>query len=366
MAVGHPTALAVVCLLGASAVGEAQRWEVDLSGTRTAFETDTAVSSASIVPWLEWRTRNWFATATVAATTFHGGGWSAQGSADGSYFLAPGGSSARVAAELLGVVRGSYQSNGLETFVFRAEPRAHLVGRRAGLWLGAVATGGWNSRRGDILEGFGPTVGVWARRGRARAAFTVTPLRLSGAWQTELDGFLAVTAGPLDAVGYAGWHSGTSGSGFEDEAWAGVSASWWFGLHTALMVSGGSYGPDVLRGFSSGRYLSAGFRFTGVRPTIPALRPPGRPVYERREGDRLQLRFRVSDATSVAIAGDWTEWERVPMTRADGDTWQVVLSVPPGVHRFNLVVDGERWIVPEGVPVVDDGFGGRAGLLMVP
>jgi hypothetical protein len=28
-------------------------------------------------------------------------------------------------------------------------------------------------------------------------------------------------------------------------------------------------------------------------------------------------------------------------------------------------VDGERWVVPDSVPSVDDGFGGRVGLLIV-
>jgi hypothetical protein len=41
------------------------------------------------------------------------------------------------------------------------------------------------------------------------------------------------------------------------------------------------------------------------------------------------------------------------------------VALPPGVYRFNLIVDGERWIVPEGVTAVDDGYGGKTCLLVV-
>ena len=73
----------------------------------------------------------------------------------------------------------------------------------------------------------------------------------------------------------------------------------------------------------------------------------------------------MDGAATVAVAGDWNGWEPAPLTRSPDGRWLLPRDLPAGVHRFNLLVDGERWIVPEGVPSVDDGFGGQVGLLVI-
>ena len=78
---------------------------------------------------------------------------------------------------------------------------------------------------------------------------------------------------------------------------------------------------------------------------------------------RWRVRFNV-DGRVVAIAGDWNDWTPVPMTREADGRWSVVLTVPPGAHKFMLVVDGKN-IVPRGVPKLPDGFGGEVGLLVL-
>jgi hypothetical protein len=42
-----------------------------------------------------------------------------------------------------------------------------------------------------------------------------------------------------------------------------------------------------------------------------------------------------------------------------------VLPLGPGAYRFSLILDGEHWVVPEGVPMLPDDFGGEVGLLLV-
>ncbi len=64
--------------------------------------------------------------------------------------------------------------------------------------------------------------------------------------------------------------------------------------------------------------------------------------------------------------GTWTGWQPVPLERAADGRWVIRVTLGPGTYRFNLVIDGERWIVPDGVAAVDDGFGGKTGLLVVP
>ena len=69
----------------------------------------------------------------------------------------------------------------------------------------------------------------------------------------------------------------------------------------------------------------------------------------------------------MAFVSEWNHWDPIPLSRATGerDVWLLPVDLPPGVYRFNLFVDGERWIVPEGVMEVSDGFGGNVGLLIV-
>jgi hypothetical protein len=54
-----------------------------------------------------------------------------------------------------------------------------------------------------------------------------------------------------------------------------------------------------------------------------------------------------------------------PLTARPDGRWETVVRLVPGAYRFSLVVDGERWTVPEGVPSMSDDFGGRVGLLIV-
>jgi hypothetical protein len=356
--------LAVVCQCALVTSGAAQRWEVSVSGARVSVDTAAAVSSGSVASAFEWRGRSVFMAATGGISAFDVGDWSAQVSADASYFVTRSGVTNGLAGELIAAAAGAHHSSGYQTAAGRVEPRAHFVFGRAGGWLGATATAGWNSVDASMVHGIGPTGGAWIRRGPVRGLATYSLLRLDGAWFSEINSYIAITAGPIDAVGYLGGRgpSAVRGAG----GWAGLTASWWVTPRAAVTLAGGSYAPDLLQGLSGGSYLTVGFRLASFRPTIPVLRPVGRPVYEREGEGRIRLRFHIPDATTVAVAGDWTDWQRVPMQPVGDGTWELVMTVSSGVHRFNLVVDGERWIVPEGVPVVGDGFGGQTGLLVVP
>jgi hypothetical protein len=67
----------------------------------------------------------------------------------------------------------------------------------------------------------------------------------------------------------------------------------------------------------------------------------------------------------VEIVAEWTHWERQPLKKS-GKHWLLDVQLAPGVYRFNLILDGTRWIVPDGVSAVDDDLGGRTGVLLVP
>ena len=71
-------------------------------------------------------------------------------------------------------------------------------------------------------------------------------------------------------------------------------------------------------------------------------------------------------ATSVAIAGDWTAWQPLPLVSVGDEIWEAALCLPAGTYHFNLVVDGNEWVVPGGVATMTDGMGGLLAILIVP
>jgi 1,4-alpha-glucan branching enzyme len=74
-------------------------------------------------------------------------------------------------------------------------------------------------------------------------------------------------------------------------------------------------------------------------------------------------------AHAVAVAGTFNGWSRTahPMTR-DGARghWTAVIALPPGEHLFMYVVDGAWVTPPQATDFVDDGFGARNGVVVVP
>lgn len=83
----------------------------------------------------------------------------------------------------------------------------------------------------------------------------------------------------------------------------------------------------------------------------------------------VEFVFEAPGARSVAVAGDFTTWSPgVELQDPDGDgVWSGRVRLEPGVHKYMFVVDGSRWITdPRAGRWVDDGFGNRNALLVVP
>lgn len=72
-------------------------------------------------------------------------------------------------------------------------------------------------------------------------------------------------------------------------------------------------------------------------------------------------------ADSVAVAGDFSQWEPVPLSphTVDGKTvWTGLVPVSRGEHEYQFVIDGERWVTDPLAPVTqDDGFGAKNAVL---
>lgn len=72
-------------------------------------------------------------------------------------------------------------------------------------------------------------------------------------------------------------------------------------------------------------------------------------------------------AAQVELAGSFTGWQRVSMTRAGSSGyWELNLQVPSGEHRFAYILDGDRQMADPTLPASEkDDFGGQNSILNV-
>jgi hypothetical protein len=136
----------------------------------------------------------------------------------------------------------------------------------------------------------------------------------------------------------------------------------------AIVAGGGRQQSDQVLGIPAGTFATLAVRLTAsdgeLRRAAGGDRG-GLVVLPRRGGSRHVLRVEVQGAQRVEIAGDFTGWEPVAMTRrADG--WEAALRLHPGSYRIAIRVDGGEWLPPPGLPHVGDELGGVVGMLIVP
>ena len=86
--------------------------------------------------------------------------------------------------------------------------------------------------------------------------------------------------------------------------------------------------------------------------------------------DRVYVQFVISapDARTVALAGDFNEWDpSIQLADPDGDgLWSGRVALEPGVHEYMFVIDGSEWRPdPNAISYTDDGFGQRNSVLAV-
>ena len=183
----------------------------------------------------------------------------------------------------------------------------------------------------------------------------------------------SVTADLVRSRFYLGALLATRRGDLSTGGWAQAYAT--FAISPAVSIEGsaGSYPRDIT-GFDQGKYVNLGLRvFMGRATPAAAMIAAAAPVplaLERFEiqslpGGGVRLTLAVPDATTLDIAGEWNDWTPAPMERTDDLRWTVALPLAAGAHRFALIVDGTRWIVPGGVTRLPDDFGGTVGLLIV-
>jgi hypothetical protein len=356
---------------------------LDAGAAAVRYADSLEVTAATLSPTLSLISP---ATTLSAAGTFAEGGsgvWSLQGQLAGSAFTPPWGS---VRAELVGSAGGSAHQDGTRTGELLARARVHFVKRSWGAWAGGGGGRTWDGEVWrDMIVGDG---GIWARAGATTLLLTAAPAvvddtirytdtELAARWvspRVEIGGVVGARAGRgLPTV---------AGS---TRAWGSVSATLWLRERLALVAGGGSYPVDFTQGYPGGRFIQAGLRMaigrdnassSGVRSrnTEAATRSgsdhgsAGGAIAafttERGAGDDVTLRVRAPEARTVEIAGDFTSWEAVALTRSAGGWWTATLPISDGTHQLSVRLDGSAWVVPPGLMAITD-ESGVSGLLVV-
>ena len=72
-----------------------------------------------------------------------------------------------------------------------------------------------------------------------------------------------------------------------------------------------------------------------------------------------EFTYRAAGATSVALVGDFTNWQEKPiaMKPAGAGIWKVSVPLAPGTHHYKFMVDGEWRDDPECTLRVPNPFG---------
>lgn len=87
------------------------------------------------------------------------------------------------------------------------------------------------------------------------------------------------------------------------------------------------------------------------------------------DGGQVWTRFVYIDkeATSVSVAGDFSDWNPIELTRKSLNGQQVWTGLVPmdrGEHRYMFIKNGEQWVTDPLAPVQqDDGFGNKNAVI---
>jgi hypothetical protein len=357
---------------------------LDVGGASLRYADSVSATAATMSPTVraDWARATLAASGT--ASQLRAGGWSTQGTLDGSVFTPAAGP---LLGELVGSAGGSAHQDGTRTGQTLAVGRAHLLAARGGVWGGAGLGQTWDGAVWRVVRV--AEAGAWAHAGIATALAALTPTAVDDTLHyTDATVSLRVDLARVDLGASAGLRAGQrfSALGGSARSWGGASATIWLAERLALVAGTGTYPVDLTQGFPGGRYASLGIRLASgeARRAAPAS---GRGVNaDRRAGydapagtDRRVLTFEVASATGgrrtlrvhapsaagVEVAGDFSAWQPIPLSRAGGGWWTVTLPVSRGTHQVNLRVDGGPWRVPPGLGVVADEFGGTVGLLVI-
>lgn len=348
---------------------------LDAAASLVKYDGYLSSGAAALTPSVSWQSPRTALAARGTFLVFESGNTNLQGLLTASAFSAPlGRLRVEGAAEA-----GASAYAGFARFAHAlGRVRVHLLGGRWGVWTGPVAG---RVSRGDGAHGaWGVSAGWWARGPAGALGAAWTRVAVGDTVYSDLEGQVRWRRGALDIEGAAGARVASRGGG--TGAYGDVSAAVRLADGLALVLAGGNYPSDPVRGSISGRFVTAGVRLT-PRPSLraalvrqvalslapgtiesPARLDRARVAIERLDGLSV-LVVRVSGVRRIEVMGDFTDWQPIVLAASGDGRYQYALGLPPGVLRFNIRLDGGPWGVPLGAGFATDEFGGSVGVLVV-
>jgi len=398
--------LALACLAVLTTGAQAQvAARLDLGVGGSEERRPGAAALWSVAPSLLWETGPFRFRANGEYGEFAVIGTGAQGQLEGSWF---GGLGAPLLVELTGQARGTALRSGSRGQA-DAGARLHLAQGHRGLWAGAEAgrdgrgpTIRWEAaawhRFGDLwiqLQGSQTSaIDLVLRDGVAPDTLTPQPdtlFREQVRVHTDIGTWVHWRRGPVQLAGAVGRRFGvvepapgvdrndpstpdpTLGLAVQKPktvTWWALEGRLWLTERLGLLASGGYQPPDGSLRTAGGRFLRVGLSAAlprGRSETIaaaPVRRPRGVELRPLAQGFQ-ELLITAPAAREVELMGDFTDWLPVPLTRWEGGRWRIRLRLPPGTYGFNVRYDRGAWVVPAGLPVMQDDYGGETGVLVV-
>jgi len=358
-------ALVIVAVLAAAvarAVGAQTNASVGIGLGTVRFAGGTSLSIVSLGPTLRLVTPGRELSLGGTLSALPRGDWYTQGRA--SFWAA---TPALVSRWRLAVDLGlsaATQGAGTGTGAGLLVAEALWVAPKWGLGLGAGPASGWITREAPV-SAFHARVRGWWQAPATPVALSVglAPTRFPRDWFTDIDVRVSARRNRLQAsVSASARVSGVYGS----KAAALATAEWRLSPSVSIEAVGGSVLPDPYQGFPRSGFVAAGARlhFPNRGTRGAGVQRAGALTITRRAGS-LVLRLRRPGVHTVAIAGDWNGWTRVPLAQVGPDAWEAVLPLSNGIYYFTLFVDGVAWAIPEGMPSIPDGLGGGVAVLTV-
>jgi hypothetical protein len=350
---------------------------VDLGASVVRYDGFEVSNAATITPTFDWYGHRGALNARGTLLRFESGNRSAQGSVVGSLFTRPA-NGWRI--ETSATAGASSYADFASFWHALGELRVHREISRGGAWI--AATGGRTAfgSPSDARPVFAASLSAFQRRGPSLVLLLTAGRAFVGDTQYSDIGMTARGQyGKLvleTILGARVWSEG-AGHGVYGEA----SGSLPFADRWAFVLSGGRYPSDPIRGSIAGRYFSAALRFRIPSPARPVPSVPTRHTGANGGDDppssttltvvpessgQTRLVLRAPPATLLEIAGDFTDWQPVSMSRTAAGSWEVVLPMAKGVHQINLRIDGGPWTAPGGTTRLVGDYGDEVGTFVVP
>ncbi len=373
MKFGAPAAAVVAACAataGPSALHAQVTAAVDVGVSDVRYDGFLPSAAASVSPMFRIERPRLYITARGTLLRFESGNLSLQANASGSVFSGPLG---RLRVELTGNAGSSRYAEFAGFSHLLLGPRLHLVGDRQGVWVGATlgtTSFGTNQRPVRALA-----AGAWTQRIGATWLVSLTTTGVGDTAYVDFESAGHYERGRLSLEGSLGVRSRSNGAGHG--VYGEASGALALGAWLSIILSGGRYPTDPIRGSVSGRYVGLGLRIktwprrtTATMPArqiaVPVHGSPDRDDPPSASVERRTLVIRAAGAKLVEVTGDFTDWNPVILTSDTTGTWAVSVPLGRGTYRFNIRLDGGEWMVPAGVTRIKDEFGGEVGLLVVP